>query len=69
MADLDLTPTFAERLADPKMLAAILLGVFGLGVVVGFKLLGSAPAPDFYQDAYVDPVNQVFEQHIDTTEE
>ena len=39
----DLTPTFTDRLADPKTAAMIGLGLLGVGILIGWKLAGGEP--------------------------
>jgi hypothetical protein len=39
----DLTPTFTDRLSDPKTMGMIALGLFGVGILLGWKLAGGAP--------------------------
>jgi hypothetical protein len=39
----NLTPTFTDRFSDPKTMGMIALGLFGVGILLGWKLAGGAP--------------------------
>ena len=39
----DLTPNFTNRISDPKTMGMIALGLFGVGILIGWKLAGGGP--------------------------
>ena len=39
----DLTPNFTDRISDPKTMGMIALGLFGVGILIVWKLAGGGP--------------------------
>ena len=58
----DLTPNFTDRISDPKTMGMIALGLFGVGILIGWKLAGGGPVR-LEDNHYVEA--EVVENNID----
>jgi len=63
----NLTPTLTDRLSDPKTMGMIALGLFGVGILLGWKLAGGGPVRLEEQPSSVILEAEVVENNIDPT--